>query len=156
MESGATRNFEPWRATDEAAAAAKATREADEMGDALKALENRTLDSKREMDVMAALDEMKSLRAREAGVSTAKMLEALNKRGEKQTDPADEKVLRSIVFRRIEDDVFEDDDHFFEDLEVQQQGRKRKTECLDKDNLPKRKRSPNVRASFVVRSLPVT
>lgn len=32
------------------------------MGDAMKSLENRTLDSKREMDVMAALDEMKSMK----------------------------------------------------------------------------------------------
>jgi hypothetical protein len=30
----------------------------------MKALENRTKDSKREMDIMEALDEMKSLKAR--------------------------------------------------------------------------------------------
>ena len=30
----------------------------------MKALENRTLDSKREMDIMTALDEMKSLKSR--------------------------------------------------------------------------------------------
>jgi hypothetical protein len=42
--------------------AAKSKREAEEMGDAMKALENRTLDSKQEMDIMAALDEMKSMR----------------------------------------------------------------------------------------------
>lgn len=32
------------------------------MGDAMKSLENRTLDSKREMDIIAALDEMKSMK----------------------------------------------------------------------------------------------
>lgn len=37
-------------------------RETEELGDAMKALENRTLDSKQEMDIMAALDEMKSMR----------------------------------------------------------------------------------------------
>jgi hypothetical protein len=41
---------------------AKKKRSAEEMGDAMKALENRTLDSKREMDILAALDEMKSMR----------------------------------------------------------------------------------------------
>ena len=40
----------------------KEKREAEEMGDAMKSLENRTLDSKREMDILAALDEMKSMK----------------------------------------------------------------------------------------------
>lgn len=87
VESGATRNFEPWRAQDEVEDCAswvcwtlerierdfclwfvqvaeneKRKREAEEMGDAMKSLENRTLDSKREMDILAALDEMKSMR----------------------------------------------------------------------------------------------
>ena len=47
---------------------AKAQREAEETGDAMKALENRTLDSKREMDILSALDEMKSLNSRHATV----------------------------------------------------------------------------------------
>lgn len=46
------------QATDEAVK----KRETEELGDAMKALENRTLDSKQEMDIMAALDEMKSMR----------------------------------------------------------------------------------------------
>lgn len=40
----------------------KQKRDAEEMGDAMKSLENRTLDSKREMDIIAALDEMKSMK----------------------------------------------------------------------------------------------
>lgn len=62
VESGATRNFEPWRAEDEETDKMKEKREAEEMGDAMKSLENRTLDSKREMDILAALDEMKSMK----------------------------------------------------------------------------------------------
>lgn len=40
----------------------KRKRDAEEMGDAMKSLENRTLDSKREMDIISALDEMKSMK----------------------------------------------------------------------------------------------
>jgi hypothetical protein len=69
LEEGATRNYEPWR--DEAVVKQEAmrTREEEEMGNAMKALENRTLDSKREMDIMAALDEVQTLNARHNKVS---------------------------------------------------------------------------------------
>ncbi|GLT63155.1 hypothetical protein SLA2020_357370 [Shorea laevis] len=60
VESGATRNFEPWRAEDERQ---RRKREFEEMGDPLKSLENKTLDFKREMDNLAALDELKSLKS---------------------------------------------------------------------------------------------
>lgn len=43
-------------------------REEEEMGNAMKALENRTLESKREMDIMAALDEMRTLNSRHSKV----------------------------------------------------------------------------------------
>ncbi|KAG4950354.1 hypothetical protein JHK82_043714 [Glycine max] len=79
VESGATRNFEPWRAEDEEADKTKEKRDAEEMGDAMKSLENRTLDSKREMDILAALDEMKSMKSRHATVTVDEMLEALQR-----------------------------------------------------------------------------
>ncbi|MBA0703013.1 hypothetical protein Goari_026936, partial [Gossypium aridum] len=79
VESGATRNFEPWRAEDAEAEKEKQKRESEEMGDAMKSLENRTLDSKREMDILAALDEMKSMKSRHATVSVDSMLEALQR-----------------------------------------------------------------------------
>ncbi|KAA8528482.1 hypothetical protein F0562_035837 [Nyssa sinensis] len=50
VESGASRNFEPWRAEDEETAEKKQKRDVEEMGDPMKSLENRMLDSKREMD----------------------------------------------------------------------------------------------------------
>ncbi|KAF3586727.1 hypothetical protein F2Q69_00026932 [Brassica cretica] len=45
VESGASRNYEPWRAEDEAVDKEQQKRDAEEMGDAMKSLENRTLDS---------------------------------------------------------------------------------------------------------------
>ncbi|KAM7255675.1 hypothetical protein ACFE04_008573 [Oxalis oulophora] len=42
VESGASRNYEPWRAKDEESDTAKRKRDSEELGDAMKALENRT------------------------------------------------------------------------------------------------------------------
>lgn len=66
VEGGATRNYEPWREKEKAKVLTAAQREEEERGNAIKALENRTLDSRREMDLMAALDEMISLKVRKA------------------------------------------------------------------------------------------
>ena len=58
-EHGATRNYEPWRDLAQASQESKAKRAHEEMGDAMKTLENRTFDSKKEMDILDALDECK-------------------------------------------------------------------------------------------------
>ncbi|CAI5953196.1 unnamed protein product [Closterium sp. NIES-65] len=115
MESGASRNFEPWRASDEQKATAKRQREEEEMGDAMRALENRTLDSKMEMDILAALDEMKSMRARQATLDPAAVLEVLQRSAggaggsgggvladPKQLTEEDEELIKKIVFRKSE------------------------------------------------------
>ena len=70
----------------------------------MKQLENRTLDSKREMDIMAALDEMQSLNARHAQVNTEAALAALKRSamedeaaGQFELDQEDEAVLRQML-----------------------------------------------------------
>ena len=78
VETGASRNFEPWREKDAAKAEAEEEREAEEEGNSMKALENRTLESKREMDIMAALDEMRSLNQRHAKISSADAIAAIH------------------------------------------------------------------------------
>lgn len=118
VEAGATRNFEPWRDQDEEVDKEKRKRDAEEMGDAMKSLENRTLDSKREMDIMAALDEMKSMKSRHATVSVDAMLEALQRTGEnqeKKLDEEDEELIKTIFHRpkeyvrRIDEEDWDDD-----------------------------------------------
>ncbi|KAG7394407.1 Coiled-coil domain-containing protein 94 [Phytophthora boehmeriae] len=74
-EHGCQRNFEPWRETEDEEQAALAQRQEEEKGDAMKALENRTLDSKREMDILDALDEIKAINQRHHKVDTDKLLQ---------------------------------------------------------------------------------
>jgi hypothetical protein len=66
MERGATRNFELWRDTRDANAAAAADKEAAESYDPMKALENRTEESRRQIDALDALEQLRDLRAEQA------------------------------------------------------------------------------------------
>jgi hypothetical protein len=100
---------------------ATAKQEAEEAGDAMKALENRTKESKREMDILAALDEMKSLSSRHATVTYDQALQAIIRRKEQEQEASgsgevdklteeDEAIVKKIFHgqvRRLDDD---DDD----------------------------------------------
>lgn len=66
VEAGCSRNFEAWRSNIVEQEAAKLQKEEEEKLDAMKALENRTLDSKRQMEIIDALEEMRALRSRQA------------------------------------------------------------------------------------------
>ena len=74
MESGATRNFEMWRDNEAEESEESKLRLEEEKVDAMKALENRTLDSKVEMDVLDALDEIKAINQRHERVNTEALL----------------------------------------------------------------------------------
>lgn len=94
VEAGASRNYEMWKDTteeDEARA-----REEDEGDDEMRRLENRTEESKREMDIMAALDEMRSLKARHAGVSTTEALAAVHSERREAESRAEDEELEAV------------------------------------------------------------
>eukprot|EP00878_Enallax_costatus_P047045 GHUV01057417.1.p1 GENE.GHUV01057417.1~~GHUV01057417.1.p1 ORF type:complete len:274 (+),score=141.80 GHUV01057417.1:61-882(+) len=78
--------------SDALKAEAVRAREEEERGNAMKALENRTKDSKREMDIMEALDEMRSLKARHAGITTEQALAALQQAGAALGDDTEDGV----------------------------------------------------------------
>lgn len=102
-EYGASRNFELWKDTDALIEEEKKTRE-DEDIDAMKSLENRTLDSKIEMDVLDALDEIKAINQRHEHVDTdALILQRIEQRiqdAKKTNEWAldDEDLLKNIKF----------------------------------------------------------
>lgn len=58
-EAGATRNFEPWRQEHEVRNLLAQEKEEDEKKNTMKALENRTIESKREIEMQDALEALK-------------------------------------------------------------------------------------------------
>ncbi|EJD04431.1 DUF572-domain-containing protein [Fomitiporia mediterranea MF3/22] len=107
-EHGASRNFEPWR--DEAAQEEgdKLARLEAEENNPMKALENRTLDSKREMDVLDALQDIRARNARNERVATgADLLDKLardeveeeEEAAKRLEDEEDERLVREVFSR---------------------------------------------------------
>ena len=94
-ESGALRNFEMWRENDKIIEEDEMVRKEEDKIDAMKALENRTLDSKVEMDVLDALDEIQAINQRHEKVDTNSVLDSLFERA--AASAADRTVLSSGV-----------------------------------------------------------
>ena len=76
-EHGAERNFEPWREETDVNARKDLERSQEEENNPMKALENRTMDSKREMDILDALDEIRTKNAQNERVNADKVLDKL-------------------------------------------------------------------------------
>jgi hypothetical protein len=100
-ETGASRNFEIWRETGEEVEAAEQERIEEDNVDAMKALENKTLDNKLEMDVLDALDEIKAINQRHEKVDTDAVL---NNMVAKKLLPSgiteeDELLVKSVQFK---------------------------------------------------------
>lgn len=68
MEAGGTRNAEPWREEARETEALKAKRRFEEELNPMRAVENKSIDSKREIDIQESLEE---LRARKAELERA-------------------------------------------------------------------------------------
>ena len=107
-ESGALRNFEMWRENDKIVEEDEKLREEEDKIDAMKALENRTLDSKVEMDVLDALDEIQAINQRHERVDTNSVLDSLFDRSIAAKNVvlasgltiADEELIKSIKFKQ--------------------------------------------------------
>jgi len=106
-EAGASRNFEPWREQQRIEEEKKKKRDEEEEGDAMKALENRTTDSKREMDALDSLDEIKALNARQSRIDYESLFVNQKRKyhdmngNELELDPDDEKYIDFIFKNKL-------------------------------------------------------
>lgn len=83
-EHGAKRNFEPWREEEQVTEAMKIKRQLEEENNPLKALENKAIDSKREINIAEGLDELRTVNARLEHVDTDALIADLQKQGEQE------------------------------------------------------------------------
>jgi len=91
-EQGASRNFQAHDFAEKEEREAAKQEEEDE-ANPMKALEKRTMESKNEMDVIDALEELKDLNARHANASIDSMLDAVNSKKTPE-ELADEEAAR--------------------------------------------------------------
>ncbi|KAF8590023.1 DUF572-domain-containing protein, partial [Ramaria rubella] len=92
-EHGAQRNFEPWR-DEKAEEEDRLAKLEEEENNPMKALENRTVDSKREMDILDALQDIRARNARNERVGNAQATELLERIGMQEIEDDEERRQR--------------------------------------------------------------
>ncbi|KAI0003305.1 CWC16 protein [Russula compacta] len=104
-EHGASRNFEPWREEEAVEEEDRLAKLEEEENNPMKALENRTIDSKREMDVLDALHDIRARNARNERVGQSEDLigrlgreEVLSPEDEqrRREEEEDERLVREV------------------------------------------------------------
>ncbi|KAM9439821.1 splicing factor YJU2 isoform 1-T1 [Clarias gariepinus] len=104
MEHGATRNFQAEKLIEEEEKKIQREREEEELNNPMKVLENRTRDSKLEMEVLENLQELKELNQRQAQVDFESMLQQyreLEKRQKVMEQEEDERETKEILERAL-------------------------------------------------------
>eukprot|EP00033_Pygsuia_biforma_P003464 GCRY01003794.1.p1 GENE.GCRY01003794.1~~GCRY01003794.1.p1 ORF type:complete len:299 (+),score=75.96 GCRY01003794.1:132-1028(+) len=102
-EHGVIRGYEMWNDQKESLEDELAREMGEDDGDVMKALEKRTQDSKREMDVLDQLDELQAMSARKENINLDDVLEegykaqALEKAREEEED---DKLVQQVEFKR--------------------------------------------------------
>jgi len=104
-EHGASRNFEPWREERAVEEEDRLAKLEEEENNPMKALENRTVDSKREMDILDALQDIRARNARNERIGqsvdlleriTVEEIETEEERERRRLDEEDEKLVREV------------------------------------------------------------
>ncbi|KAI0075809.1 DUF572-domain-containing protein [Panus rudis PR-1116 ss-1] len=106
-EHGASRNFEPWREEQAVEEEDRLAKLEEEENNPMKALENRTVDSKREMDILDALQDIRARNARNERLAQSQSVDLMARIGveevqteedleKKKADEEDEKLVREV------------------------------------------------------------
>ncbi|GMH93423.1 hypothetical protein TrVE_jg480 [Triparma verrucosa] len=108
MESGASRNYEVWKDKEKHDESQDAE---EEDSGAIEQLEKRVSESRREMEEIDRLEEIKELNARHVRMSDGEILGRARGENEKVGEEEDEEVVKNVVFgiRRLEDSDEEED-----------------------------------------------
>jgi hypothetical protein len=119
-ELNVSRNFEPWRNQESQIEEAKEQRKREEEGDVMKQLENKTLDSKVELDILDALADIKSLNTRNAKLDLDKLIEERAQQDRQKELEEEEQLVqthfRSKHVKRLDDDEDDGADPFSKPL----------------------------------------
>nr|XP_056723480.1 splicing factor YJU2 [Euleptes europaea] len=113
MEHGATRNFQAEKLLEEEEKRLQKEREDEELNNPMKVLENRTKDSKLEMEVLENLQELKELNQRQAQVDFESMLQQYKDYEEEQKRLAveeDEREMKAMLEQAQARRLLEDSD----------------------------------------------
>lgn len=100
IELGATRNFQAEKLIEEEEKRFQKEREDEELNNPMKVLENRTKDSKMEMEVLENLQELKELNQRQANVDFESMLGRYRETEEevkKRQEEEDEREMKAML-----------------------------------------------------------
>ncbi|XP_004540313.1 splicing factor YJU2 [Maylandia zebra] len=104
MEHGATRNFQAEKLIEEEEKRIQQEREEEELNNPMKVLENRTKDSKLEMEVLENLQELKELNQRQALVDFEGMIDQyreMEKREREREKEEDEREMKEMLDRAL-------------------------------------------------------
>ncbi|KAF4788937.1 Coiled-coil domain-containing protein 94 [Turdus rufiventris] len=113
MEHGATRNFQAEKFLEEEEKRMQKEREEEELNNPMKVLENRTKDSKLEMEVLENLQELKELNQRQANVDFEAMLKQhkeLEEEQRRKEQEEDEQEMKAMLKQAQKRQLLEDSD----------------------------------------------
>mmetsp|Transcript_8894 Transcript_8894/g.10146 ORF Transcript_8894/g.10146 Transcript_8894/m.10146 type:complete len:285 (+) Transcript_8894:71-925(+) len=161
-ESGASRNFAAWRETKEDHNKTLVEKDKEKLKNSMEVLESRTLDSKREMDILDALDEIKTRSNQRQTVDASKVLDAAYNSSDnaierkKEQEQQDEMLVKQVFKGRKKDknglkllrEDDSDEDVNKNDTQRKEEGSKQEEEVLEvREKKRKRKKSKKKKKS---------